>query len=215
MTCTDGAILAVEKIIKSKLLEVNSQRKLFHLAKHAGMAVAGLHADGRSIVQFGREEAANWKKQYGVEIKGKVLADRIGDEYNAVCSYNGMRPYGCSTLLAAWTEKDGASLFRLLPDASVQSEPFFALGKAENEANTMMDVLKKTKMTVQEGIDFLAKVIVHCHDDVKDPNYILEMSIVGKETDGKHIYVDAERQEAAVKKANAELNSDSESEDED
>ena len=32
---------------------------------------------------------------------------------------------------------------------------------------------------------------------------------------GKHIYVDAERQEAAVKKANAELNSDSESEDED
>lgn len=67
-----------EKLIISKMLEENSNRRTFPVDRHAGVAVAGVAADGRSIVSRAMAEANNYKNFYGDPIPGHVLAERLG-----------------------------------------------------------------------------------------------------------------------------------------
>eukprot|EP00961_Rhodomonas_salina_P237008 3203521-Rhodomonas_salina.5 len=43
----------------------------------AGLAVSGLLADGRQLVNRARDEAASYKEFYGEPIPGRVLAERL------------------------------------------------------------------------------------------------------------------------------------------
>ncbi len=47
---TCSARQGAEKLIISKMLEQHSNRRTFPVDRHAGMAVAGVAADGRSVV---------------------------------------------------------------------------------------------------------------------------------------------------------------------
>jgi 20S proteasome subunit alpha 7 len=60
--------LGVEKVITSKLYESGVNRRLFIVDKHVGMIVAGLIADARQLVIRAREEAVNYKDQYGTPV---------------------------------------------------------------------------------------------------------------------------------------------------
>ena len=59
--CTDGVVLAVEKLVQSKLYESSSNQRIFNIDLHIGMAIAGLLTDARELVEFARNEAANYK----------------------------------------------------------------------------------------------------------------------------------------------------------
>jgi 20S proteasome subunit alpha 7 len=59
--CKDGILLAVEKLLMSKLLVPGTQRRLHTVAANSGMAIAGLSADARQIVNRAREEAQQYK----------------------------------------------------------------------------------------------------------------------------------------------------------
>eukprot|EP00983_Pelagomonas_calceolata_P066707 1149167-Pelagomonas_calceolata.AAC.2 len=52
----------VEKLIVSKLLVEGSNRRIFNVDRHAGMAVGGLAPDGRVIVNRAMDEASNYKR---------------------------------------------------------------------------------------------------------------------------------------------------------
>ena len=67
-----------EKLIISKMLVENSNRRTFPVDRHAGVATAGVAADGRSIVSRAMSEANQYKSFYGDPIPGHVLAERLG-----------------------------------------------------------------------------------------------------------------------------------------
>ena len=50
--CKDGAILAVEKPEETKMMLPQSNRRIFTVSRHCGMAVPGKLPDGRQIVRF-------------------------------------------------------------------------------------------------------------------------------------------------------------------
>lgn len=50
-----------EKLIISKMLEGNSNRRAFPVDRHAGVAIAGVAADGRAIVNHAMAESNNYK----------------------------------------------------------------------------------------------------------------------------------------------------------
>ncbi|EDW47165.1 GM20573 [Drosophila sechellia] len=54
----DAVVLAVEKIITSKLYEPDAGGRIFTIEKNIGMAVAGLVADGNYVADIARQEAA-------------------------------------------------------------------------------------------------------------------------------------------------------------
>uniref|UniRef100_A0A8C2DXW0 Proteasome subunit alpha type n=1 Tax=Cyprinus carpio TaxID=7962 RepID=A0A8C2DXW0_CYPCA len=86
--CKDGVVFGVEKLILSKLYEQGSNKRIFNIDRHVGMAVAGLLADARSLSEVSREEASNFRSNYGHDIPLKHLADRVAMYVHAYTLYS-------------------------------------------------------------------------------------------------------------------------------
>lgn len=68
----DGVVLAVEKLVGSKLYEAGANKRIFTVDRHVGIAVAGLLADARAVVEIAKDEAKNYRSEYGSPIPIKV-----------------------------------------------------------------------------------------------------------------------------------------------
>lgn len=68
----DGVVLAVEKLVTSKLYEHGANKRIFNIDKHIGMCIAGLLADARAVVERARDEAVNYRNQYRSPVPLKV-----------------------------------------------------------------------------------------------------------------------------------------------
>lgn len=111
----DGVVLAVEKLITSKLYEPESGTRIFTIDSSIGMAISGMIADGRAIVDIARQEAANYRQQYDRPIPLKQLNDRLSSYFHAYTLYSAVRPFGVSVILASWTEETGPEMYMIDP----------------------------------------------------------------------------------------------------
>ena len=68
----DGVVFAVEKIVESKLYEKSANKRIFKIDRHIGMAVSGLLADGRALVDRAANEAAAYRADFGSSIPLKL-----------------------------------------------------------------------------------------------------------------------------------------------
>ena len=88
------------------------------MSRHTGLVVNGVIPDGRNVVYRGRKEHGDYKDMFGIEIGGKVLAERIGAYFHYyTCGYGG-RPLGTSCLQSAWDASKGYSLHLMEPSGA-------------------------------------------------------------------------------------------------
>jgi 20S proteasome subunit alpha 7 len=212
--CKDGVVMAVEKLIRSKMLVPKSYRRIFTVAKSAGMAIGGVLPDGRQLVNRGRQEALNYKRNFGIEIPGKVLSNRIAMFVHAYTEYWHLRPFGVSVLLATYDENIGPALFMIDPSGENHQYNGVAVGKGQQQARVELEKLDFEKLTCAEAAVKLGEIIYSVHDELKDKPLELEMSWVCDASDRKHVLVPDEILEAA-KAAGSKVKEDEESDDED
>ncbi|CAG9855984.1 unnamed protein product [Phyllotreta striolata] len=207
---TDGIVLAAEKLIMSKLHETSTNKRIFNIDRHIGMAFSGLIADARQIVEIARKEASNYRLQYGTSIPLKYLNDRVSMYMHAYTLYSAVRPFGCSVILASY-ETDEPNMF--LIDPSGVSYGYFgcATGKAKQSAKTEIEKLKLGNLTCKEIVKEAAKIIYLVHDELKDKNFELELSWVCKDSGGLHVKVPESVYADAEKAAKQAMEADSES----
>ncbi|KIJ20137.1 hypothetical protein PAXINDRAFT_153073 [Paxillus involutus ATCC 200175] len=110
----DGVVLAVEKLVHSKLLVPGANRRIQTIDKHIGMATAGLLADGRNISNRARAEGANIRKMWSEQPTVKAISDRIALFAQVYTLYSSVRPFGISTIFAG-IDKNGPSLYVVEP----------------------------------------------------------------------------------------------------
>uniref|UniRef100_A0A1A9WWP5 Proteasome subunit alpha type n=1 Tax=Glossina brevipalpis TaxID=37001 RepID=A0A1A9WWP5_9MUSC len=182
----DGVVLAVEKIVTSSLYEDDAGARIFTIDKNIGLAIAGLLADGRYIVDIARQEAANYRHQFERTIPLKHLCERIAAYVHAYTLYSAVRPFGVSVLLSAWTEDHGPQLYKIEPSGSSFGYFACASGKAKQQAKTEMEKFTFTDMSTEDLVQNAGKIIYQVHDELKDRDFRFEMSLVGKATDGIH-----------------------------
>ncbi|MCL4123757.1 UNVERIFIED_CONTAM: hypothetical protein GTU68_024245 [Idotea baltica] len=213
LRCKDGIVFGVEKIITSKLYEPTSNRRIFTIDSHIGLACAGLLADARAIVEIARIEASNFRSEYSVPIPIKFLAERVSLYLHAYTLYSAVRPYGCAVMIGG-VDESGPQLY--VSDPSGLCHGYFgsATGKAKQNAKTEIEKLKLADMTCKELVKEAAKIIYLVHDEVKDKHFQLELSWVCKESEWKHVAVPKALFEEADKFAKAALQEDSSDEDE-
>ena len=121
MKCSDGILLAVEKPIVSKLLVPGSNRRVFGVDKHVGVAITGVSADGRQLVNRAREEASNYEDTYGHKILPTVLSDRLSLFTHYFTLHGSLRPFGAAALTCAYDEDmKRAELYMVEPSGKVQ-----------------------------------------------------------------------------------------------
>ncbi len=107
----DGVVLAVEKIITTKQYEKSSNRRIFSVDRHIGMAGSGLYADVRALADVAMTEAANYKSEYGSPIPVQHLADRVANYVHTYTLYSFVRPFGTTAMLGSYTETEGPELY--------------------------------------------------------------------------------------------------------
>jgi len=201
----DGVVFGVEKLITSKLYEKGANKRIIHIDKHIGMVVAGLIADARQVAEVARQEAANYKSQYGNSIPCKVLADRLAMYMHAYTLYSFVRPFGCSVILSSFDPDDGPHMFTIEPSGVCHGYFGCTIGKARQAAKTEIEKIKMKEMPIRELVKEVAKIIYTVHDEVKDKAFELELSWVGQMTGGKHEMVPADVLEEAEKYAKTAL----------
>lgn len=184
MKCIDGVVFAVEKLVTSKLFEYGANKRIFNIDRHIGMAVAGILADARQIVDLAKREAANFRSDFGLPIPVKFLADRVSMYIHAYTLYSAVRPFGCGVLLASWDETDGPQMYTIDPSGVSWGTLGCAIGKAKQAAKTEIEKLKLQGMLCKDLIKDAAKIIHIVHDEVKDKNFELELGWVTKDTQG-------------------------------
>eukprot|EP00058_Branchiostoma_floridae_P024691 XP_002610181.1 hypothetical protein BRAFLDRAFT_264234 [Branchiostoma floridae] len=195
----DGVVFAVEKLVQSKLYEAGANKRIFNIDRHIGMAVAGLLADARQISEIARDEASNFRYNYGGDIPCKNLADRVAMYMHAYTLYSHVRPFGCSVMLGSYNKDDGPQLYMMDPSGVHWGYYGCAIGKARQAAKTEIEKLKMADQSCKDLVKEAAKIIYIVHDEVKDKAFELELSWVGDVTNGRHemvpkdIVVEAEK----------------------
>uniref|UniRef100_A0A8C7AIJ0 Proteasome 20S subunit alpha 3 n=1 Tax=Neovison vison TaxID=452646 RepID=A0A8C7AIJ0_NEOVI len=171
-------------------------------------AVAGLLADARSLADIAREEASNFRSNFGYNIPLKHLADRVAMYVHAYTLYSAVRPFGCSFMLGSYSVNDGAQLYMIDPSGVSYGYWGCAIGKARQAAKTEIEKLQgKICRDIGESIIYIV------HDEVKDKAFELELSWVGEITKGRHEIVPKDIKEEAEKYAKESLKEEDESDD--
>jgi len=199
-----GVVLAVEKLVHSKLLVPGANRRIQTIDKHVGMATSGLLADGRHIANRGRDEAVSYREVYNSPPPLKIIVDRLGLYAQAYTVYSSVRPFGLSTILGA-VDKDGPQLYVIEPSGVFFGYRGAAVGKGRQLAKTELEKLQVSELTMRQAVKEAARIIYLVHEDAKEKEFELEMSWVGEETGGLHLPVPKELQQEAEAAAKASI----------
>jgi len=196
------------------MLVEGSAPRIATVASHVGMASAGFPADARQLVNRASQECAQYKTQYGMDIPGHVLNERMAAFMHLYTVYWTVRPFGTSTLMGVHNKNGGYELYLLEPSGSAHRYFATAVGKAKQAAKTELEKLNLDTLTAREALFEVSKIIHMVHDEVKDKDFELELSWISDETGGKHkMLPKAERDEISAR-AKAALDDADEEEDE-
>jgi len=199
--CRDGVVMGVEKTIISKMLVKNSNRRIQAVDKHCGVAMCGLAADARQLVNKGREESKSYKSFYGTGIPGQVLADRLAGHVHMHTLYWYLRPFGASILVAAYDNAPG--LWMIEPSGVCYKYKGCAIGKGRAGAKTELEKIKFESITCKDAVYEIARILYALHDDVKDKPFELELSWVCDDSKRQHVLVPDKMRDEAVERAQA------------
>ncbi|CAE6486392.1 unnamed protein product [Rhizoctonia solani] len=217
----DGVVLAVEKLIHSKLLIPEANRRIATIDRHIGMVwfiqlsptvwdfmskhILSTLLSGHSVLAL----FSDYRDTYMAATPLKALADRLGLYVQAYTLYSSVRPFGIGTILGS-IDKDGPSLYVIQPSGVFYGYNGAAVGKGRQLANTELEKLNLSQLTTREAVFEAARIIHLVHDDSKDKEFELELSWIGPETGGKHAPVPRELWAEADRKAREALDADME-----
>lgn len=209
----DGIVLAVEKIINSKLLVPGKNKRIQTVDRHIGVVYSGLLPDGRHFVNRGRDEAQQFRSLYKTAISIPHLMDRLGLYVQNYTCYNSVRPFGVVSIVGG-IDEDGPHLYMVEPSGAYWGYTGAAAGKGRQTAKSELEKLNFEELSAKEAVKHAARIINLAHEDNKDKDYELEMTwCTFEETKGKHEFVPEELVKEAVKLAEDE-DEDEEEEDE-
>jgi len=212
--CKDGIVMAVEKMVRSKLLVEGSNRRSFIVSKKAGMAIAGFQADARQIVLRARGECEQYKSSYGGDIPPHVLNDRIASFMHLYTVYWTVRPFGVGVIMAHHG-RDGYELYQLDQAGAAYRCYASAIGKARQAARTEIEKLNLEELSAQDALYELGKIIHQVHDDVKDKDFELELSWICDQTGSNFQTVPKEMKDEIETRIKAALDEESDDDDDD
>ncbi|KAF2441378.1 proteasome subunit alpha type-3 [Karstenula rhodostoma CBS 690.94] len=208
--CKDGIVLALEKLVTSKLLKSGANKRIATVDRNMGIVSSGLLPDGRHFVSRARDEASSWRNLYKAPIPTSSLADRMGSYVQAYTLYSSVRPFGVTAIIGGWDseaelpvdgqvgsgptvgsggKKDGAKhggpyLYMIEPSGLYWGYYGAATGKGRQIAKSELEKLHlaEGELSLEEGVKEAARIIYIAHDDNKDKEFELEMTWISSTT---------------------------------
>jgi 20S proteasome subunit alpha 7 len=205
--CTDGVVIGIEKLVRSPLLVPGSNRRVFTVDKHTGIAFAGWDADGRPLAEVAMNEAMSYKYKFGVPIPPHELADRLALYMHYHTTEGYMRPFGAALLLAGYDEHDKRAYLHLIEPSGIQFRyRGCSAGKARPTIKTEIEKLDLDHLTCRDALKQLARIVRIVHQDEREKTFEFEASWICQETNWQHHPVSRELRTEADEWAKQKLN---------
>lgn len=199
---SEGVIFATERRQRSALLDVEkpelrnlSGEKVFKVADHIAVAVAGMTADANLLIDASRRIAHRHEFTFGEPLATEDLCQRLCDTKQSVTMAGGLRPYGIAFLIAGWDRTFGYQLYQTDPSGNYYAWKAFAIGQNDGTAHSMLKNDWKDTMGEKDGILLALKVLGKTMDALALNPERLEVAVLSKQKGAApsfRIFTDAE-----------------------
>ena len=135
---SNSVVFTVEKK-SSELQEIIGSEKIFKVDDHIGVAIAGLTADARVLVDRARVQAQVNILNYDETISVKDSTLNICEYLQLFTQNAGVRPFGVSFLIAGIDSNGQASLYLTDPSGAMWGYKAFAIGSGATEARAYLE----------------------------------------------------------------------------
>lgn len=154
----EDVCLAAQIRIPSKLMDPDSIDKIFQIDEHIGVAISGLHADSRTLVNYARVQAQSFRLTYDEPVRMNMLVKTIADLKQMYTQYGGIRPFGCA-LFFIGIDSTGPQIYTTSPSGIYRPYKAYALGSGEAQAREHIQTNYKENMSFKEIVDLALNAI--------------------------------------------------------
>jgi len=202
---SDGIVLAAEKRITSKLLDIRqATEKMYKIDDHVACAVAGITADANILIDIARLTAQRYFYTYQEPMPVEQLIRHICDLKQGYTQYGGLRPFGVSFLFGGWDHHYGFQLYQSDPSGNYGGWKATSIGANNAAAQSLLKSdYKVDGTTVKDALLLAVKVLSKTMDTTSPTPDKLEVVTVTRDAEGRvtyHVFAKSEL-EAVIKEA--------------
>ena len=154
----EDVCLAAQIKIPSKLMDPDTIDKIFQIDEHIGVAISGLHADSRTLINYARVQAQSFRLTYDEPVRMNMLVKTIADLKQIYTQYGGIRPFGCA-LFFIGIDSTGPQIYTTSPSGIYRPYKAYALGSGEAQAREHIQTNYKENMSFKEIVDLALNAI--------------------------------------------------------
>ncbi|MEE9376628.1 MAG: archaeal proteasome endopeptidase complex subunit alpha [Candidatus Lokiarchaeia archaeon] len=160
----DDVCIAAQIKVPTILMDADSIDKIFQVDQHIGVAISGLHADSRALINYSRVQAQSFRLTYDEPVRLNMLAKSIADLCQMYSQYGGIRPFGCALFFIA-IDAGGSQIYTTSPSGIYRSFKSYAIGTGEAITREYLIENYKEEMTFDELVNFTLKALKESIDE--------------------------------------------------
>ena len=160
----DSVCLAAQIKIPSSLMDGDAIDKIFQVDDHIGVAISGLHADSRILINYARVQAQSFRLTYDEPVRVNMLVKSIADLKQQYTQFGGTRPWGCA-LFFIGIDGTGPSIYTTSPSGIYRSFKAYAIGSGETKAREYITENYKADITFDELISLTLNTLKESIDE--------------------------------------------------
>lgn len=150
--------------IPSKLIDADEIDKIFQVDEHIGVAISGLHADSRVLVDYARVQAQSFRLTYDDPVRLNMLVKAIADVMQQYTQYGGIRPWGCA-LFFIGIDSVGTQIYTTSPSGIYRSFKAFAMGSGEAAAREYLRTNYSEDLQFKDLVHLALNSVKEVNDD--------------------------------------------------
>ncbi|WP_331232756.1 archaeal proteasome endopeptidase complex subunit alpha [Natronorarus salvus] len=163
-----GVVLAVDKRIRSPLMERTSVEKIHKIDEHLGVASAGHVADARQLVDFARRNAQINRLRYGEAIGVETLTKDVTDHIQQYTQIGGARPFGVALIIGGVDNDGTPRLYETDPSGTPMEWKALAVGENRGEIEEYLEEHYDETMDLDGGIDLALSALSTANEEELD-----------------------------------------------
>jgi proteasome alpha subunit len=188
----EGVVLAVDKRIRSPLMERDSVEKIHKADDHIGIASAGHVADARQLIDFARRQAQLNELRYGEPVGVETLTKEVTDYIQQYTQVGGARPFGVALIIAGIAGGE-PKLYETDPSGTPYEWKALAVGADRGDIREYLEEHYTEEMTLDEGIELALASLASVNDDELRPEGI-DVATIDTDTETFHELTEDERE---------------------
>ena len=164
----EGVVIAVDKRIRSPLMERDSVEKIHKADDHVGIASAGHVADARQLIDFARRRAQVNELRYGEPIAVETLTKEVTDYIQQYTQVGGARPFGVALIIAGIADGE-PRLYETDPSGTPYEWKALAVGADRGDIREYLEEHYDEGMDLDGGVRLALEALASVNDEELTP----------------------------------------------